>query len=115
MGQQQSSPSPKPDNNWAEIKSKPLYINTVKMTQDEWNQLKSLESVNMEKTDISNFKYCRPYVPTCVDYPDSLICSKGITSLVFECKKIDNTNICRWQYTYYGGLDSVMQFANEKK
>ena len=52
MGQQQSSPSPKPDNNWAEIKSKPLYINTVKMTQNEWNQLTSLESVNMEKTDI---------------------------------------------------------------
>ena len=103
MGQRQSSSS-----------SKPLYINTVKMTQDEWNQLTSLESVNMEKTDISNFKYCRR---SYVDYPDLLICSEGITSSVFECKKIDNTNICRrrWQYTYYGGLESIMEFANEKK
>jgi hypothetical protein len=87
--------APKIDSARVEIKSKPLYINTVKMTQNEWDQLKSLESANIEKTDISHFKHCRPYVPTDCNYPDELIFSEEGVGAVFKCKKINDQSICR--------------------
>jgi hypothetical protein len=98
------TPAPKIDSEWVEIKSEPVYIDTVEMTQNEWDQLKSLESANIKKTDISRFKHCQPYVPTDNNYPDELTCSEGIERTVFKCKKINDQSICRWQSTHLSGL-----------